>query len=378
MKVSLVVAIVAVSVPSASASSIAPCPQQLKVESFHLAELQSPEHRPRLLHALTTTGLVAIHPSDTHTEIARDSDSDSGSTAFGQTRDTAYEQMCLCFPNTSRIDIDVERNSHPTHPNNNDASDTVLLRDGQTTRTTWATATVGFDAPLALPESLQQQCGPDTVAALEDLRDAVAHVSAAFVQALDRIFIQNNRHQAASPPLPLLRNKYGGSYSSIHDIVQASQHLEHFHYYSKQPAATTATGKTESQQQHPYSLPLHTDAGLFLAFVPGQSCFQEQDNGSSFVVKDDQGRLRRAVFPTTPSVVIMMGVGAEHWLQLPSQQLAGGSSSGAPPLRATQHAVQMAAGDERVWYGMSTFSRRFLFSPRLGRVCFGFTHSLHH
>jgi hypothetical protein len=390
MKVSLVVALVAVSAPRASASSLEDvtkiAPQPLMVESFHLADLQSPDHRPRLLHALTTTGLIAIHPSDTYT------DTDSDNHDFGQTRDTAYEHMCRCFPNTSRIDVETARN---TDPNSNDAADSVLLRDGQTTRTTWATATVGYDDPLTLPKSLQQQCGPDTVAALENLRDSVAHVSAAVVQALDQILIHDHHRQPGAPPLPpLLRTKYGGSYSSIHDIVQASQHLEHFHYYSKQreelPATTTtATDKTElHQQQHPYSLPLHTDAGLFLAFVPGQSCHQGRTSSndqedSSFLVQDDQGRLRRAVFSTTPSVVIMMGVGAEHWLQLPSHQRvsssttpssSSSSSSSRSPLRATRHAVQMAAGDERVWYGMSTFrSSSRLFSRRVGGV---WVHSL--
>jgi hypothetical protein len=120
-------------------------------------------------------------------------------------------------------------------------------------------------------------------------------------------------------------------------MVKASQNLEHFHVYSKQEEEDAI-----DQSNHGESsvLDVHTDAGLFLAFVPGMRC-NGADDSSDFYVSVN-GSIKKAVFPPG-SIGIMLGMGAERWLQTPL------------PLRATRHAVKMESGQRRAWYGLSTY-----------------------
>ena len=95
-------------------------------------------------------------------------------------------------------------------------------------------------------------------------------------------------------------------------------------------------------------LDVHTDAGLFLAFVPGKhytsdESDEDSDEGDFYVKISDDGALQRAVF-APGSVGVMLGLGAEQWLQT------------WMPLKATRHAVHMEAGASRAWYGMSEFN----------------------
>jgi len=89
-------------------------------------------------------------------------------------------------------------------------------------------------------------------------------------------------------------------------------------------------------------LDTHIDAGLFLSFVPSMSC-NSDDVSSSFMVQVD-GKLQTVKFPSN-SIIIMLGIGAEHWLQ----NIRIGSTSAK--LVATKHAVQMNYDSMRSWYG---------------------------
>ena len=284
-------------------------PPLLRVESFSLSDLTAGKHQDKLAHSLSTTGLIAIHvPAGEEDHVD-----------FAQAREMAMAGMCECWEAL-------------------EGTNSVTLQDGETRRTTLATATIGT-TPLALTTSsndaslLQAACGPDTVDALESLRDYVAAASNGFVRALDRLLLHG---VAAAGSHLLLRDSYGGSYPTVQSIVKASKHLEHFHYYEKPP-------HTHNNQEA--TLKLHTDAGLFLAFVPGRSCHEpEEEESQSFFVQDEDGILRRAVFPDG-AIAVMLGAGAEHWLET------------SMALRATRHAVHMSAGEARVWYGMSKFLR---------------------
>eukprot|EP00965_Chrysotila_dentata_P132691 4387528-Pleurochrysis_carterae.AAC.1 len=60
--------------------------------------------------------------------------------------------------------------------------------------------------------------------------------------------------------VPLLTTPSGYAFSTLTDVVDAAEQLEHFHAYSK---SSSPTGPATS------TLDLHTDQGLFIAFAPG-------------------------------------------------------------------------------------------------------------
>jgi len=249
----------------------------MQVDTFELSDLLSGQRLHDLSTTLSTTGLLAIRSS--------------------HFRFDALKLVCRRQQNLLAY--------------KGDATTSVLLQDGVTTRTTWATATVGT-TPLPLGTEAEE---------LDALRDQVALASNAFVKALDRLLSIADKDDVDTP---LLRTDRGVQYSSIESIVKASVHLEHFHLYEK--------GDTTSNEE---TLEWHTDAGLFLAFVPACNCRGGEEHDSSLWVDNSP-----VVFPPN-TIAIMLGTGAENWLQTHLT------------LRATRHAVKMNAGDLRAWYGMS-------------------------
>jgi hypothetical protein len=272
-----------------------------KLQTLELSDLLQGRRLDVFSAALATTGVMAIHSTDFE---------------YSQ----ALEMVCRCKDTLWQLG-DTRK---------------TLLQDGETTRTTLATATVGT-TPLPLPDNLDRVCHIEGVGMhLEHLRDQLATAANAFVMALDRLI--NAGTTAATTPHPLLESIHGGSYSSVASIVNASTHLEHFHVYSK--PALTATRGVETETS---SLDWHVDAGLFLAFAPGHNC----NGGTDASLYVDNSPV---IFPPN-TLAVMLGTGAEHWLQTDVA------------LRATRHAVKMHPGDDRAWYGMSTcFAFRCEFS----------------
>ena len=281
------------------------------VPTFSTIELQRGQSFGRLAEALATTGLIAL--SMDHDETVREA---------------ALGGLCECAASS---EVDFARL---------EGADTILLGDGQTVRATLATATVGY-SPLPLTSHLPEACGVETANAMDNLRDLVAQASSAFIGALDKLLAHERRQDMLAPGEALLRNSYGGSYHSVSSIVQASPNLEHFHVYSKQKKSNDAVRRTTQT-----ALQMHTDAGLFLAFVPAHACSStsEGTTDKSFYLEDSNGATMQAVFPPN-SIAIMLGAGAEHWLQTPESL----------SLKATRHSVDMDAGDSRAWYGMSKY-----------------------
>jgi hypothetical protein len=271
--------------------------------------------------ALTSTGLIAIQLPDAD--------------QFTAMRTLALGGLCSCSSG-----LQESSDSSTTITSNMEGGvQSIVLQDGLTTRTTLATATMGR-MPLPLSDDYSKICSSETVQAMEDLRDYVAVASQAFVQAMDNKILGGLQLQQ-----PLLTNSHGGSYHTISSIVQASTNLEHFHVYEKE-------GSSEQQGETPNTLGLHTDAGLFLAFVPGRSCHDDKEDTSSFWIQTNinGGETRRAKFPEG-SVAFMLGAGAEHWLGNNNNNNNGVKNR----LRAARHAVIMQPGDNRAWYGMSKY-----------------------
>jgi hypothetical protein len=281
--------------------------QEWPVPTFTPEDLQR-GLKDKLLHeTLTSTGLLAIRIPTSE-------------------RNDLLEGICHC-----REDLGPEIHG----------GDKILLADDLTTRSTIATATVGTDHPLSLPEKdINEKCGDDTFRSMERARDYVSQAASdLFVPALDRL-IREALGTASDNSILTTRN--GHSYTTISEIVQDSVNLEHFHSYSKR-YNTNAGEKTPVDQ----ALDWHTDGGLLLAFLPAKSCHDHQDRDDSFRLKLHGSTTEvQASFPENQDgeviVAIMLGAGAESWLHTPASL----------KLRATRHAVKMSGGDERAWYGM--------------------------
>jgi len=128
-------------------------------------------------------------------------------------------------------------------------------------------------------------------------------------------------------------------FSTFNDVVDAAEHLEHFHSYTRPAAAANADEPT---------LDMHTDQGLFIAFTPAMSLVggekSAHDAADFFLKLADESVAKVAFDPAT--LVVMLGDGVRQFVN-PKLQ------SGAP-LRAAPHALVMkptAADDARVWYG---------------------------
>lgn len=305
-----------------------------EVASFRISDLRSGRRASDLRHVLETTGLLAI---------TLDGDK-RASHELKTHREAVFDGLCKCA----------------TPDNSNDppllsvtGTDSATLTDGVTVRTTLATATVGY-TPLPLPAGeLSSTCDSSDryfVDALEGLRDAVAEASSVFIDALDDI-LSSPTNQVSTP---LLRTSTGASYSSVRDVVGASKNLEHMHVYSRDDNIDDLS-ETSDEINNGDALRLHTDAGLFLSFIPALSCsdigvFGNTDH--SFQILDPlDGQVKVAKFPQdVPSIAIMLGVGAERWLNTDQQKQN-------VILKATRHKVGMRSGDRRAWYGMSKSSQ---------------------
>ena len=330
----------------------------------------------RLHHVLTTTGLLSI--------ALEDHDTLQSSTGV-------WQDLCACRHALEDLAAAQQSQPPPDHTTNGGVMH-GRLSDGVTWRTTLATATVGSQSPLPLIPSWMEWdeaphntngpasslCqGPALVAGLEAVRDSVSVATQAFVTAWDALVLEQ-QHQQSSPTTRIswLHDATHTSYSSLASIQEAAVHLEHFHVYHKPPLGTNnnqepettqsitgnaASSRTRHNPPRPASLPWHTDAGLFLSFVPGHTCQEEEEESDQNQASSSDalwihhpvtGQAQPAHFrPHT--IGIMLGVGAQEWLSLSSS--SSSSFHDAYNYRATKHAVVMEPGQVRAWYGMSTY-----------------------
>merc|ERR1719296_178385 len=126
--------------------------------------------------------------------------------------------------------------------------------------------------PLALNgDQIDSVCPTNTSVeklsnSMEKLRDYVHLVSKEFVSALDDIIGAHWKDDNV-----LMETSHGKTYDSVHGIVQDATHLEHFHVYSKQ-TKNDKDIETSTLLRKNTVLETHTDAGLFLSFLPSMPC----------------------------------------------------------------------------------------------------------
>ena len=296
---------------TSSAASSAASPAAYLPLSLTLEDLEGGTRNEELIQALQKNGIISIVGGyRSEKELALDE--------FCQCQAAHRDDFTRLIPSTQEI----------------------ALEDGMTKRTTLASATVGDDMPLALDEKVEAICGSPAAEAMEDLRDSVSAVSQAFIKAIDQIALPSQS--------PILHDIYGQPYSSMSSIIKSATHLEHFHIYEK-AAVSTAHGNhqdtLQGSHQDTKTLDFHTDAGLFLVFVPGYNCQGDnRSDSNSFWIRDAEGQALPVKFSHDTQAVVMLGAGAERWLKT------------SIPLKATQHAVTMQPGQRRAWYGKSKLS----------------------
>lgn len=292
------------------------------VTPFHISDLRDGTKDEELAQILTSTGIFSIRiPMDENQPY----DNSDNNLLLSST-------LCNCAPSFSNIK----------------GGDVNLLHDHLTTRHTIATATMGLHAPVPLPhEDIVHYCGKDSIQNWEWTRDYVSHaVSYGFLPALDRLLSKDSLKDADSSKT-LLMKRNGDSYDSISSIVQDAIHLEHFHVYRKDMIDSVTQEDT---------LKWHTDAGLFLAFLPAMNCESNGDDDASFYIKvpttttttteeeltQEPHLVQYPVANSNERIVnIMMGAGMEQWIKSPVDL----------QIKATKHAVKMKDGVSRAWFG---------------------------
>jgi copper chaperone CopZ len=223
----------------------------------------------------------------------------------------------------------------------------VALADG-TVRRSLGTRTV-----RGVPEQLDSACA-DPDGSMETLRTLVDTASRRFLGALNL---------AVPDDEAILNTRTARAYHSLADVAQGGEQLEHFHVYKPEAAPHAAAT--------PPALPLHTDAGLFIALVPAMwvdlarpSPASEPTDGF-YVQAVDGTHLTISPQDAPSSVVFVMGDGWAKWIE-PSLR------SG---FRAAPHAMVVTAPPPtdagasllRLWYGRMFLPPNDALMPLSGR-----------
>jgi hypothetical protein len=293
--------------------------------------------------ALSTTGLLAVRLDDDD-DYDQDNNNNNNNMEeyYSRDRRTALDGLCSCIDHPNFVKLD------QTHE--------LILSKSTTKRTSVATATVGLDHPLPLPNGLEETCGVEIVHAMEGLRDVVATVSKVFISALDTTILGVGEKTTTTTTTLLRDEQRVKSYKSITDIVSAANHLEHFHVYTnnkeedgKGKEETTHNDDNNNNINNNVAWDWHTDAGLFLVFVPAWDCNNNNNDSNSidesFYYRDGRdGTPIRAKFDGGRTAIVMLGQGAQDWLNLPSSSSSSvvSNKQAAPLLKATSHSVRWA------------------------------------
>jgi hypothetical protein len=181
------------------------------------------------------------------------------------------------------------------------------VNDGRKRLSTGA-ATIG-----GVPQPMSSNCGDASL----PLRQIVAAVALQVASLLDLVSVD-------SPMRPR---------QSFRDLVEHGGHLEHLHAYYDSPTPS-------DQQGDSFSLPLHTDSGLFIAMTYG--LHSTPGSGSSLFLQLPSEQTVQ-VAPSPDSLIIMVGQGGADWL----------SPVLGAPLRALPHALvlDLPSGGTRSWFG---------------------------
>jgi len=317
--------------PSAALSSVA----FADLGTDHGAEVHQ-----TLISSLTEDGLLAI----------------KGVPGLAEARRNAFAAIQSCFARSPQGDL-LDSNNEPSLT-------TETLADG-TLRQSIGTQVKPGNDHAELSHALLKTC-LGLREPVETLRETVDKVSSQLMFALDDAFLPQrsavgaplfydrafsasggNDYMSTAAEGATLR-KYAGNYwKGFSEATQGATQLEHFHSY---------TPKSQSAARDTKTLNYHTDAGLFLLFVPAWYSHDPQDlspTAGDFRYLDKNGAERTIVTrgadstlltagATTDvvgddSLIMMVGKGAEDYLTSALRGLK---------MRAVPHALTVAPTGE--------------------------------
>ncbi|KAG8457008.1 hypothetical protein KFE25_004407, partial [Diacronema lutheri] len=235
--------------------------------------------------------------------------------------------------------------------------------------------------------------------ALEPLRRALGRATDAVVAALDADADADADTGGGRAPggAARMRRVGGGEYAGLRALVHAGEQLEHFHLYPVgrgRPAGAPARGAADAQRvdgggagaldEGEWTMPLHTDGGLFAVMTAGfyveladgllggsageeagrsshgaeladglrgatgaarQAPADLAPRGAGLYIRLRDGRLVRAAQstplhaaePPRSEVIVLAGEGAARWLE---------RRAGAAPFRPAPHALLVGSGGD--------------------------------
>jgi hypothetical protein len=229
---------------------------------------------------------------------------------FKEARETALSSLAECLEKDSKNSVQ------------------TVMNDGSKRLTTGAGNLQG------VPQEMTSICG----SASNNLRSVIDTATRQLLKLLDA---------SATPSA----SEVMAPYHSFMDLSQNGEHLEHLHSYFA-PQAHEHSKQILSSSSKPFTMDLHTDAGLFIAMTNGYYSSTSSPSSSSFssaspprnglYIQLPSGEVVEA--ETEPdSLVFMIGQGSADWLS----PILGAK------LRPLPHAlsVDLSSGWTRSWYG---------------------------
>lgn len=239
-----------------------------------------------------------------------------------------------------------------------------------------------------LSETVRESC-PNLEDSVESLRNVIDRSAVTVAAALDDAFLpistlkvetagfnaffaDHNYFVSAKEDIP---TKSGRSWSTFSDLVSGGDQLEHFHSYI--PLKENEVDKNIL----PVVKEFHTDAGLFLLFVPAlysndifdrsslkprEFSYLDSVGKEHFIVVEELNKqedvftadisaveksavselVADSVITVAPdTLILMMGQGAEQWLNPSLASRRSSSNSGSNSLRAVPHSLNMKPVD---------------------------------
>lgn len=206
-----------------------------------------------------------------------------------------------------------------------------------TVRRTLATHTIPGGSAKLNHQTDSTSCGKFDKA-IVPFRAAVDDVTKLFATRLSLLL--DNLSDFSAAPLLMTEDRF--PFSTVAEIVEHGEHLEHFHSYQHFDERTPAS------DQH--TIDFHLDQGLFLVFAPGRMTHQDASRPASlstgFMIELPDGSPAIVDFDDDDDLVILLGDGVNQYINPHFSDVEG--------FRALPHALSLSKHSQdqaRVWYG---------------------------
>lgn len=233
------------------------------------------------------------------------------------------------------------------------AAQSHTYSDG-TTRRTMATHSIsgpGGAQPIKHEDNTGNHCASFDVAA-NRFRETVSSTTNTFAERLSALLHLDS---------PVLVTSTGFSFPTFAEVAKNSEHLEHFHSYTRPTMVDAA---------EPETIAMHTDQGIFIAFTPPlmlrDGKLDKAAHAGDFFIERPDGS-RTLVRFEEDALIFMLGDGIH-------QVVDHKRTPDTPSIRATPHALVApvtAPNAARLWYGRMVLAPHLAISPAHAPKTFG-------